>query len=315
MNSPTDLEQKVLKTIIYFDLFDYPLTSWEVWKWLYNDNPKKIVKYDFFEIVEALSNSQFLKEKIKSHEAFYFLNGREGTVRQRKDRYVIAWRKFRKIRRITKVLKLIPFIKMIAVCNDLAYFNAPQESDLDFFIITQKKRIWITRFFSILITMLLGLRPNDKNKKDKVCLSIFVNEENLNLEKFKTSADDIHFTYWLESIIPLYDAKNYYQRLRQANSWINNSLPHSFPYKPNLRQEVRESKFIKTCKRIKALLFCNLDEKFYCWLQKKKFSFKIKGLLNKDTRVVVNDRILKFHTNDNREEIKNKFQQACQNIL
>jgi hypothetical protein len=315
MNNPTDLEQKILKTIIYFDLFNYPLTAWEMWKWLYNDNLHKIEKYEFFDIVEILDNSQFLKDRIKSHEGFYFLNNHERLVKQRKDRYVIAWQKFRKIRRITKILKWVPFVKMIAVCNDLAYFNAPSESDLDFFIITQKKRIWLTRFFSVLIIKLLGLRPSEKGKKDKVCLSIYINEDNLNLEKYRISSNDIHFTYWLESIIPLYDADNYYQRLRQANSWIKKFLPHVFPYKANLRQEVAESKLIKIIKKFESLFFCNLDEKFYRWLQTKKFSPKIKELLNKDTRVVANDQILKFHTNDNREEIKKKFQQACQNIL
>ncbi len=315
MNEPTELEKRILKTIIYFDLFNYPLTSWEVWKWLINETGRPFEKVDFFKVRETLSQSQYLKEKIKLRNNFYFLDNRDQLVEERMANYIHAWQKFRKIKRIVKILKLIPFIKLIAVCNDLAYFNAPADSDLDFFIITQKKRIWITRFLSVLIIKLLNLRPTEKNKKDKVCLSIFVNEDKLNLEYLKINSDDIHFIYWLENLIPIYDADGYYQRLREANTWINNFIPQAFPYEPNPRQKVGEGKLIKIIKNIFSFLTLDFDENFYRWFQNKKFSSRIKEMMNKDTRVVVNDQILKFHTNDNREEISLKFKQKCEELI
>lgn len=315
MNEPTDIEKRILKTIIYFDLFNYPLTSWEVWKWLINETGRPFEKVDFFKVRETLSQSQYLKEKIKLRNNFYFLDNRDQLVEERMANYIYAWQKFRRVKFIIKILKLIPFIKLIAVCNDLAYFNAPADSDLDFFIITQKKRIWITRFLAVFIIKLLGLRPTERNKKDKVCLSIFVNEDKLNLEYLKINPDDIHFIYWLENLIPIYDADGYYQRLREANTWINNFIPQVFPYEPNPRQKVGEGKLIKIIKNIFSFLTLDFDENFYRWFQNKKFSSRIKEMMNKDTRVVVNDQILKFHTNDNREEISLKFKQKCEELI
>lgn len=315
MPESLDLEKKILKTVIYFNLFNYPMTDWEIWKWLWNDDFDNVIRYEFFDVRKALWESEYLKEKLGFKSNFYFLKGRENLVRERLDKYVYAWQKFRKIKRIVRILKLIPFIKLIAVCNDLAYFNAPADSDLDLFIITQKKRIWFTRFLSVLIIKLLNLRPTAKNKKDKVCLSIFVSEDQLNLEYLKINQDDIHFTYWLECLIPIYDADGYYQKLRQANSWINNHLPNTFPYEPNPRQKVRESKIIYWLKKLWAFFVLDLDEKFYCWLQQQKFPKKIKEMMNQDSRVVVNNQILKFHTNDNREEISLKFKKKCEELI
>lgn len=310
----SDFEKKILKTVIYFDLFNYPMTDWEIWKWLWNDDLDQIINYEFFDVRKALWESEYLKEKLDFKSNFYFLKGRNNLVRERLDKYVYAWQKFRKIKRLVKILKLIPFIKLIAVCNDLAYFNAPVESDLDFFIIAQKKRIWATRFFAVLIIKLLNLRPTIKNKKDKVCLSIFVSEENLNLEYLKITKADIHFTYWLECLVPLYDAGGYYQKLRQSNGWIFKNLPNAFNFDPTLRLKVTESKFLSGLKKIMSYLVLDLDEKFYRWLQYREFSPKIKALMNQDTRVVVNEQILKFHTNDNRQEINNKFYLACSKL-
>lgn len=309
------IDEKILKTLIYFDLFDYPLTAWEIWKWLFNESGQATTKVELPEILSALDDSQYLKNKVGFKKNFYFLAGRGHLVETRLNKYVVAWQKFRKVRRVVKILKIIPFIKMIAVANDLAYFNAPRDSDLDFFIITAKKRLWLTRFFAVLITKILGLRPTEKSKKDKVCLSIFISEEKLNMEYLKISRDDIHFTYWLENLIPIYDADDYYQKLRGANGWLFKFLPQAIAYEPNPRQGVFEGKRLKSLKKIAEFFFLDIDEKFYRWLEIRKFPDKIKKTMNQDTRVVVNDYILKFHTNDNRREILNKFQKQCQNLL
>jgi hypothetical protein len=49
-------------------------------------------------------------------------------------------------------------------------------------------------------------------------------------------------------------------------------------------------------------------EKYFKKLQLHLMPAEMKGLMNKDTRVVVNDSVLKLHVNDRREEYKNKFE-------
>lgn len=70
---PNTLEQSIIKTLAFFDIFDYPLTLTEIWKWLYkpgkinNENPK------LSDVKQALETSKFLQDKVSSVEGFYSL--------------------------------------------------------------------------------------------------------------------------------------------------------------------------------------------------------------------------------------------------
>ena len=68
-----DLEKAILKTTAFFDVFSYPLTASEIFKWLYN--PQQI--YTLANIRETLKNSQILKKELATKEGFYYIKGRE----------------------------------------------------------------------------------------------------------------------------------------------------------------------------------------------------------------------------------------------
>ena len=57
---PTDLEKSIIKTIAYFDVFNFPLTTSEVWKWLYR--PRE--KYTLQQVRDALASSDWLAERL-----------------------------------------------------------------------------------------------------------------------------------------------------------------------------------------------------------------------------------------------------------
>ena len=47
-----ELDQAILSTIVYFDIFDYPLTISEIWKWLYIKDG--IDKYNISDILDRI---------------------------------------------------------------------------------------------------------------------------------------------------------------------------------------------------------------------------------------------------------------------
>ena len=36
-------------------------------------------------------------------------------------------------------MQMLPFVRTVALCNSLSFYNAERESDIDLFIITEKK--------------------------------------------------------------------------------------------------------------------------------------------------------------------------------
>ncbi|MCX7778720.1 MAG: hypothetical protein N2259_00525 [Patescibacteria group bacterium] len=309
-----ELGKNIFKTIAWFDIFDYPLTAWEAYKWFFQSSNLNFSTPKLEEIKEQLEKSEELKKLISYKYGFYFLKWRDDLIRIRKQRYLIAEKKYQKLLKIAKFLALLPFIRLIAVANGLSYSNAKEEDDLDLFIITTKNRIWLTRFFSILILKIFKARPTLADKKDKICLNFFITEDSLNLENImleeKNDLPDIYFIYWLAWLYPIYD-DGIWERFVEKNQWIKKYLPNHFPQEPIVRRKIilkPFSRFFKKfCEKIHSGSFNGLSEKFYRWLQLKIIPKHLKEMANKSTSVIINDKILKFHDKDKREEYRKKF--------
>lgn len=306
------LEKSILATIAYFDIFDYPLTLVEIWQWLYtyseprnqNQEPIKI-----FDIQEILDNSDYLKKRLETKNGFYFLAGRTGLVEKRMERYNIAERKYKKALRIIKFLHLIPYVKMIAICNTLAYSNARDESDIDLFIICEKGHLWKTRFLISGFLKFFNLRPTELQTRDKICASFFLSEDNLDIRNLAIN-DDIYLKYWITQIYPVYD-DGVYGQFSTSNGWVKNDLPNIFSITPTIRRQLTASPL----KTIFRLIFSILPENYCKNYQWKILPDNLRQIVNKDTRVVMNDHALKFHDNDKRELFRNNFQQKLQQLI
>jgi len=207
-----DLEKAILKTLAYFQIFSYPLTSTEIWKWLYR--PSRA--HSFREVKDCLLSSKILQSEIVRQEGFYCLNGSEHTVYLRKQNNNLAERKFYKACRLLRFFRFVPFIKMIAICNSLAYSNAREDSDIDIFIVSQKNKIWLARFWAVIIVRLLGRRPQEDNNKDTFCLSFFVTEDSLDVSSICLK-NDVYMPYWMAQLMPIYDPGDYYQKFLDEN--------------------------------------------------------------------------------------------------
>lgn len=310
----SNLERSILQTIAFFDIFNYPLTETEIIKWLYHYSPA----LSRAELKNVLASSTILKEELNLREAFYCLKGRENTIDLRKVNNNEADHKFQKALRLVKFLRLVPFIKMVAVCNSLAYSNAKADSDIDFFIVAQKGKIWLARFFAVIITRMIGDRPRPGKTADTYCLSFFVTDDNLNLQSVAYGKNDIYLHYWIKQIMPLYDPENICAQFWSANAWVDEYLP-----KASANQHVAELKLNKFQKVIARIIGFFGSPPGLSWamdtmhrqFQLGIISRHMKSMVNMDTRVVVNDKILKFHDTDRREYYFKKWKENLSKIL
>lgn len=300
-NNNIDLQKAIARTVAYFDMFDFPMTDFEVWKFLSE-------KRDYVDVRNVLSGSTALETK----NGFYFLKGRENIIRTRLDRYNFTDRKFKRALRMAKIYRIIPWVKMVAVSNIIGAHNLKDESDIDIFIISEKGKIWLSRFFTAGIAKVLGLRPSEKNSRDKICLNFYVSEEEMDLEKFMMGKDDIYFIYWLANLVIIYDKGGTYKKFIQVNDWLKNYLPN---WQPN---EMVARRFVKERKNLFFSFLFNFIfgsfEAIFKKIQLRKLPADIRELMNKDTRVVISDKVLKLHVKDRREEYRKRWEEKISNF-
>lgn len=315
------LEQLIIGAIVYFDIFEYPLTLLELHRFLLCQNSGEVNReYSLNEVRQALSGSSDRprpvttdgwQDKIVCQYGFYCLAGRGEIIQTRKRRYIFAKHKYDRTRWVSKILSRWPFIRMIAVCNSLAYDNAREESDIDLFVITSARGVWWARFFSLLILQILRLRPGQGGIKDKICLSFFIDEDNLNLRDLQVGRGDYYLPYWLSTLYPLYDAGGFYVQFLLANNWVLNFLPQARPITSHRIRAIPDKSSVKYL--LEALLapFTSIVK----FIQTRAFPPEIYKLINRDSRVRVGDGILKFHTNDRREQYMEEFERRYNRLL
>ncbi|MBU1148814.1 hypothetical protein KKI23_01855 [Patescibacteria group bacterium] len=309
------LEKSILATIVYFDIFDFPLTVMEVWKWLWLENSQEPIS---FNLVRKTLSSTNLKKVLSSQNGFYFLQHRSRIVDMRLANYKVAERKYKKAIRYIRLLNFCPFIKMVAICNSLAFSNAGDYADIDFFIISKKKRIWLARLWANFFPQLLGLRPTRADTQDKLCLTFFISEEKLDISSLRESDQDIYLAYWVAQVLAIYDPSQLYPKFMEANDWVKKYLPNTLPNQVSIRRQVKNSwlttSWRKLCWLFTFSLLGNWQELLAKKIQLTLMPDQLKTMANQDTKVVITDQVLKFHDNDRRRKFRQMFEEKMVKI-
>jgi len=330
-NRQTDLEEAIAKTIAFFDLFDYPLTAFEVWKFLFGLEAdfsevrlalEKIIGFqkDFFgpdnpPAPLCLPDRQVLSWGwIEKGNGFCFLSGRRAIVKTRFERYNLSEPKFRRAAAMAKIFKIIPWVKVVAVANLIGSRNLKKESDVDFLIVVSKDRLWTTRFIAIAIAKLLGLRPAPGKSENKVCLSFFVDETELNLSKFRLpeSERDIYFCYWFAGLFPIFAREGGWEKFIAKNTWIIRYLPNFHPasISGNNDGEGTLTRFFGT---VISMIF-HSAERFLEKIQIDSIRKKTGGQIGADSEVVVGRGVAKTHFIDRRKAYREKFERRLNEV-
>lgn len=308
------LEKSILATVSYFDIFDYPLTSFEIYKYLLSPAGQAL-NITYFEVKKTLDGFSPLQKKIQTCEGFYFLFGREGIISIRKERYIIAREKFKQAKRFIKFLSKLPFINAIYICNSLSYSNARPESDIDLAIICRPKTIWLVRMLAAGLTDFLRKRPAEDNLTNKICLSFYACTDNLSIEKYQSECPDVHFIFWQSQFLPIYekDEKTFFNE----NTWAKKYLPNQIYQSANQSRAIQhQSKIKKRCENLLCKTFIKYINKKAKKYQLKIMPAKLKVAAQEpNTNVVLDDDIIKLHSNDKRQEYNQKWRIKYKSIL
>jgi len=212
------MEKAILKTLIYADIFDYPLKAYEIHKWLIGR------KVSLRQVEKALGRLS-KKIKVKSKKDYFFLPGRVSLVSIRQQRGRQSSLYFKKLQFIMPFLKLIPSIKLIGISGGLAMENADKKDDIDLFIVTAKNRLWISRLLTLGFLSLIGQRRQVKDKDRKIagklCLNILLEEDKLSQDK-----RDIYVAHEVLQMRVLWQRGGIYSKYLLDNEWAFKFLPN-----------------------------------------------------------------------------------------
>lgn len=236
------IAKNIFATLCYYDVMDYPLTIFEIWKYAFivNCEDRQEGGYSLREIMECIESVE-LKNKIDFFSGYYFLFGRKKLVLQRIERNKIAERKYKRVRYAVKFLRFMPFVQGIFVTGRVAMKNAESGSDLDLLVVLKKGHIFTGRLGVTGIMQFLGLRRHKNKIASRICLNHFVSDE------FNLGVKDI-FSRNEYAFMSVVFKPEIFLKFYQKNSWISNGRTNYQVEKVNVK--VVEDWFISKISRI-----------------------------------------------------------------
>lgn len=302
---PTVFDRAILETLAFYDVFEYPLTLLELWQKLPGTQGEGF--RDAAELDRYLEASAFLKERVEKDGAFYFLRGRHEILGVRTGHFRESLRKMKLARRAARWISWIPFVKGIAVCNSLGYGNADRESDIDFFILAEPKRLWITRALAVLMTEIVASRPAPGKSKDSICLSFFA-ADGKNFLSLRLPGGDPYFDWWMTGLVPLYEREDAFRRWWEGNHWVQSERPYASVGKTAFGLRVHSARkiFSLVLRGIFGWDFVERLARFFEW---RHLPQTLKERTNRTTEIVLQDDVLKFHTSDRRAEYRRRWKE------
>lgn len=208
MEPVSPVEVAILKTLLYGDVFDFPMTGAEIHHFLLEQEatPETIQR--------TLKNSAWLAQHVIPVNGYYALRPEAADLRHQREQISAAlWDRALKY---GVLMSYLPFVRMVAMTGALSMRNATSSSeDFDYMIVTRPGRVWLTRLLAVTLVRLarwwgVELCPN------------YVLSESMLLQQ----RQDMFTAHEVTQMIPV-SGPEVYQKLRETNAWTDTYLPNA----------------------------------------------------------------------------------------
>lgn len=238
----------VLRTIIYYDIFNYPLTKNDIMNncGLSNTTAKPCG--------DAL---KFLVDKkiVHSLGEYYSLSDSYEAIERRIKGNEEAKKWLKKSRRFSRLISWFPFVRGISLSGSLSKGFVDEDPDIDYFIITKPNRLWIARSFLIAFKKIFLL-----NSYKYFCLNYFVTQDNMEIEE-----KNLFTATEIATMIPVFG--NHVKRsFFESNKWITAFFPN---FEIDEMEDVPFNKTVTLKRFIEYMLSGKLGSKLDMWFMKK----------------------------------------------
>jgi hypothetical protein len=204
----SEIKEKVLTTLAYFDMFKYPLTRAEIYLFL-----GKKYHFDFFE--DALS-TLVNQGVIYQFDRFFMLKNDHHLALRRVEGNKKAEELIAIARRVGSMLIRFPYVRGVAVSGSLSKNFADETSDIDLFIITAKNRLWIARTIMHCLKKISFLF----NRQHYFCMNYYIDEQELQIAE-----KNIYTAIEIGTLIPM-EGDIVFEKFYASNAWTREFLPN-----------------------------------------------------------------------------------------
>jgi len=247
----------ILKTLAYFDMFDYPLNTKEIQFFLGQQTILSIIN----EHLKLLIADKIVFQV----DEFYSLQMNLKLAERRRKGNAAAIKEMKNAEYATSILSKFPYIKGIAVSGSLSKNYCDESTDIDFFIITTAGRLWIARTILHIFYKFVWLA----GKQRLFCLNYYIDEQKTEIEE-----KNIFTAIEIVTLIPMKGGK-VFQDFMRANAWTNKYLPMA----TSTANELPEIKKRSLTSFIEKLFDGPVGERLDKWLMrltKKRWDKKVR---------------------------------------
>ena len=230
--------------MLYFDLFSYPLKTEEVY---HNLQTNHVSQVEVTKELQRLSDARILfqyGEFFSMQHDGALMSRRVAGNEKAKDYLRIAAKRARWIYQF-------PFVRAVMISGSLSKNYADEHTDIDFFIITSPKRLWVARTLLVLFKRIFLL-----NSHKYFCVNYFLDEEHLGIEE-----KNLFTATELSTLIPLYGF-SVYHKLVDCNPWVKEILPNMRGKVFGVGPGIDQNSLLKRC--MEKVLATHLGQ----WLEK-----------------------------------------------
>ncbi len=207
----------IKRTLAYRSLFNYPLSFYQLSTFLVSEKSfsHRLLKRELKNLLES-------GEVYVTKSKFYLHGGKKPVdwlTRLNTSKGMLYG-----LNPVLKLLKKIPWITMVGVTGSVAAFNSSPDDDIDVFIITRKKRIWLTRLLVVLVLKIVELYRTQEDFAKKLCPNLFITEDSM---AWPVSERNIYVAHEIMLLQPVYYKDNTYFDFMAANKWVLEYFPHA----------------------------------------------------------------------------------------
>lgn len=290
-------EEAILRTVLYADVFDYPLTVDEIHRYLVGTSASHV------DVQTILRESVWLSRRLSNRNGLYSAAGRENTADLRLHRELSAARLWRLARWYGWLAARLPYVRMVAVTGALAVNNVANDDDIDLLIVTTPGRVWLTRALVVALVKFAG------RMGARLCPNYV-----LAASALQQARRDLFMAHELAQMIPLAGHELYWQ-MRWANGWSWAFLPNAGNM-PRHERDVAPKSFDRWLQSLaEKLLSGKVGDTLEVWEQNRKLK-KFKHQLGQaGSAALLDSEHVKGHFNDYGVRTLLEYERRCERVL